>query len=71
MSWKDEEVDLDMLLGAETPRAWLLHESEDDEEGVWLPKSQVSLSRTNRLSDGKQVVKVSMPAWLADEKGLV
>lgn len=67
MSRDAEEVELELLIKAETPAAYLVAEAED-EEGVWLPKSQID------VEGNPQKGKVStflIPEWLAIEKGLV
>lgn len=51
----------------------LLHETdgailvtEDDEKKFWLPKSQIEFEK---IETG--LVEVTMPLWLAKEKGIV
>ena len=52
----------------ETPAAVLASVDDDREQAVWLPKSQVEIEP--KLVDGKHYATVTMPAWLATEKGL-
>ena len=55
-------IDLALELRHETARAYLVHDGHQD---VWLPKSQVEYykERTTAI--------VTMPYWLAREKGLI
>ncbi len=48
----------------DTPKAWLIDFGLDDP--VWVPKSQVELEE-----EGDGTVTVTMPEWLALEKGLI
>lgn len=50
---------------AETDRAVLIY---DGTEPVWLPKSQVEIDDAPR-DDG--LISVTLPEWLAREKGLI
>lgn len=59
---KTELVDLAVILKLETEKAYLVDGSG---ENVWLPKSQVEY-----YDDGKGGI-VTMPYWLAYEKGLI
>jgi hypothetical protein len=42
-----------------------------DEEVIFLPLSEIEYVETGRWEDGYQVINVTMPQWLAEEKGLV
>ena len=55
-------IDLALELRHETARAYLVHDGHQD---VWLPKSQVELYE----QPGGAVL--TMPYWLAKEKGLI
>lgn len=56
-------IDIACELRHETPRAWLLDCGE--KEPVWVPKSQGEYFKEGRLEI------VTMPKWLAKEKGLI
>jgi len=48
----------------------------DDTKAQWLPKSQVEFSLTGRRQRSKQglgveIVTVTLPEWLAKDKGLI
>lgn len=59
---KSNVVDIDVIIVHQTERAVLVKES-DGAEGVWLPLSQVEVD----TADGV----VTLPEWLALEKGLI
>ena len=63
----DDLEDYDLLLLHETERAILVGKSDEDDEGVWLAKSQIDWTRKGSASS--RLIKVSMPAWLAEQKG--
>ena len=63
-------VDIDeMHLHVETENAILVSHDGDKDKAVWLPKSQVEFATSVR--GFSQVVIVTLPEWLAKEKGLV
>ena len=49
----------------ETPNAWLMGDSDGEENDVWLPKSQCQVKK---LSNG---FEATVPYWLAKKKGMV
>ena len=59
---KSDLVDIAVELRHETAKAYLVHTGEGE---MWLPKSQVEYykERTTEI--------VTMPYWLAREKGLI
>jgi hypothetical protein len=60
-------VELEMQLHAETPQAILVSEDGDEDNAVWLPKSQIE-SEDNWIPG--EVVVFSCPQWLAQKRGL-
>lgn len=62
---RPEIIDLSVIIVHATARAVLVKETEDS-EGAWLPLSQVEI-------DGEpgRVGTVTLPEWLAREKGLI
>lgn len=62
---RSELVDVELMLMGETAQA--IRVEDADENTVWLPKSQIEIER--RPND--RVITVTMPQWLAEEKGLV
>jgi len=63
---KSDLVDLTMQLHVETPKAIRVSDDGDAAKAVWLPLSQIEFERKPR-----GIVIVTLPEWLAIEKGLV
>lgn len=63
---KSDLVDIAVQLHHQTERAILVSDDGDREKAVWIPLSQCEVERKR---DG--TVIVTMPEWLAIEKGLV
>ena len=65
---KSDLVDLTLTLKlhAETDRAIRVSDDGEDRNAVWLPKSQIEVGE---LKSG--YVEVTLPEWLAIDKGLV
>lgn len=59
-------IDLTMILHAETPKAVLVSDDGENHNAVWLPKSQVEVE----VIKGNEVI-VTLPHWLAQERGLI
>lgn len=59
------EVDFDYVdEDKETKHAhYVVIESGFDERAVWLPKSQIEIDEHHKV--------ITMPEWLAEEKGLI
>jgi len=75
---KSDLVDIDGEISVETDKAVLF--SHDGKTKVWLPKSQIEIDDTSfasELSFDKPLkgwvkeVQVTMPTWLAYDKGLI
>jgi len=60
---RSDLIDIACKLQHETPRAWLLDCGE--KEPVWIPKSQAE------FYDDRNGGIITMPHWLAREKGLI
>lgn len=63
---KSDLVDLTMHLHAATERAIRVSDTGEEEKAVWLPLSQVEV-----LKRPGGIVVVTLPEWLAHEKGLI
>lgn len=63
---EDEDVEVEGIFLVETDAAVLL---EIEGEEVWLPKSQVFAGLEGDEERGDDVI-VTIPAWLAEKKGL-
>lgn len=59
-------TDITVRLVQQTERAILVCDSDDLDKAVWLPKSQVEFEE--KAGD---IVEVTLPEWLAIERGLV
>ncbi len=57
-------VDVAVTLERETPKAFLVNEGY---KSVWVPKSQVTLN----FNDKGVVESITLPEWLAFDKGLI
>lgn len=66
---RSELVDVTMFLHRETARAIYVSDDAGAEHGVWLPKSQCEFERLGGNMD--DTVLVTLPIWLAREKGLI
>jgi len=62
----DDYADFDVQLLHETDLAYLVTETTP-ERGVWIPKSQCQLEETSVGG----IYMLSLPEWLAVEKGLL
>lgn len=63
---KSDLVDLSMQIHHETSKAILASDDGDRDTAVWLPLSHIEIERKER-----GVIVVTMPEWLALEKGLI
>lgn len=64
---KFDLIDISVIVTVQTTRAVLVHEGDPGEQ-VWLPRSQIELEPE---PDGDGYYTVTMPIWLAKEKGLM
>lgn len=60
-------VDLTLHPHAETEKALLVSENGDKSKAVWLPKTQIEFEGNSRTG----YVEVTLPEWLAQDKGLI
>jgi hypothetical protein len=58
-------IDVELNLHAETEKAVAVSDTGDSKDVVWLPKSQIE------LDVHKDTITVTMPEWLAKDKGLI
>jgi hypothetical protein len=67
-----ELVDLELIISVR-PKNGLsikVHRDEDDymnDNGAWLPLSQIEVVE----KPGSKIATITMPVWLAEEKGLI
>lgn len=63
---KSDIIDIDGAIEARTDKAVLFH-TGNKEEAAWLPLSQIEVDETGVPG----IVTVSLPEWLATDKGLI
>lgn len=63
---KSDLIDIMMQLHAETAKAVLVSDDGDKDKAIWLPLSQIEVEHQS-----KGVVLVTLPEWLAEQKGLI
>lgn len=66
MSRDAQQVEVELLWKGETAAAFLAE--DEDEQDVWLPKSQVEMAASSTMGTPTTFL---VPEWLAIEKGLV
>lgn len=59
-------TDITVALHHETDKAVLVSNDGDREKAIWLPKSQIEVEHKQG-----NVVVVTLPEWLAKDKGLI
>lgn len=64
---KSDLVDLEVHLHHQTDKAWKVSLDGDDKNAKWVPKSQCQMED----SDDGGSKKLSLPEWLAQDKGLI
>jgi len=69
---KSDLVDVVVQMHAETPRAVLVSDDGDKDKAVWVPLSQCEVSYHHSMKErGKGIATLTMPEWLAKDRGLV
>jgi hypothetical protein len=63
---KSDIIDIDGAIEARTDKAVLFH-TGNKEEAAWLPLSQIEVDETGIAG----IVTVTLPEWLATDKGLI
>ena len=61
-----ELTDITVQLHHETDKAVLVSDDGNKMHAVWLPKSQIEIE-----DKGKGVLEITLPIWIAKEKGLI
>lgn len=62
---KSDLCDVDVTLHHETEKALLISVTGDRDDAVWVANSMCELDRTGKI------FQLTLPQWLATEKGLV
>ncbi len=60
--------DITMQLHHKTDKAVLVSDDGERDNAVWLPMKHIEIEPS---AEGRAFVKVTMPEWLAIEKGLL
>ncbi len=77
---KSDLLDLEMALHHKTRAAVRVSDTGEDKRAVWLPLSRIEIAETGRQTRGLDssgqavmlpLVTVTLPEWLAVDKGLV
>lgn len=66
MSGKSDLVDIAVQVHHRTDKAILVSDDGDRDKAVWLPLSQIEIEER-----AKGIVEVTLPEWLAMDKGLI
>ena len=69
-----EQVEIEVVIVDETNAAYVIANPDEDVEWrnwIWLPKRQVTLEDPYVGAPTHQTTMVTMPEWLAMEKGLI
>jgi hypothetical protein len=64
---RSDILDIDVHVVARTEKAVRVHQGDED-SAVWVPLSQVEIEPHQSM---QRVYVLSLPQWLAEEKGLV
>ncbi len=68
---RSDLVDLTLTIHASTDAAILASDDGVEKTATWLPKSQVEIERFGPERPGEYEAIVTMPTWLAQNKGLI
>lgn len=69
---KNEKDSYLLYVHTETNRGYLVSDTDNDKDGVWLPKSQIETDGQDVcLEPLSKMYYFDIPLWLAEEKGLV
>lgn len=75
-----DTIELEMVLHYDTGKAVQVSDTGEEARAVWLPKTQIQMNPSGKKvpsvkKDGQHtilpVVTISIPEWLAKNKGLV
>ena len=63
-----EKIEIAVEIHYITDRAYLVSDTGDEDDAVWIPKSQVEPMTPPEI--GEEVI-FEIPEWLAEDKGLI
>jgi hypothetical protein len=61
-------MEITLEIHHETERAYLVSETGNEDDAVWIPKSQIEISDPVEVGEA---VEITMPEWLAKERGFI
>ena len=61
-------VEITLEIHHETERSYLVSETGNKDNAVWVPKSQIEVSDPVEVGE---TVEITMPEWLAKERGFI
>lgn len=64
-------IDLTLQRHAQTKLAILVSDDGKEKSAVWLPLSQIEVAPVPGTGGSKGLVLVTLPEWLATDKGLI
>lgn len=67
---RSDLTDLLLFEHHRTAAAVLVSDTGEEKDAVWLPLSQVEIEPKPSRPGGREVI-VTLPAWLAEQRGLV
>ncbi len=62
---KSDLIDVEMIVHVTTKAAVLASDDGEKDNAVWLPLSQIEIEQNGKTAT------ITMPTWLATEKGLI
>jgi hypothetical protein len=67
MSRRDKiDIEVTIIRDVDSDAAILVSEDGDEDNAVWLPRSQIEYT-----TDRHGLTTVTLPEWLAEDKGLI
>jgi hypothetical protein len=64
----DQSDEGELRLAVASALAILVSDDGDEDNAVWLPRSQIEYDRNAAVGDE---ITMTMPEWLAEDKGLI
>ena len=69
---KSDLIDVTVQMHIETEKAVLVSDDGDKSKAVWIPKSQCEIEFDPSMKvRGNGVATITLPEWLAKERGLI
>jgi hypothetical protein len=71
MSYDSDLVDFDVHLHARTEKAVLISQDGEEDNAVWIPLSQCQIEKAHPNKPFENLWFLTLPEWLALDKGLI